>query len=59
MARLISRLIVAALLSAAALGAGAAATPQHEAEEQAEDLEEFVPTEEVPADSAVAFPVDI
>jgi len=31
-------------------------TPTADAEEQ---LEEFVPTEEVPADQAVAFPVDI
>jgi len=31
-------------------------TPSADAEEQ---LEEFVPTEKVPADEAVAFPVDI
>jgi hypothetical protein len=31
-------------------------TPTADAEEQ---LEEFVPSEEVPADQAVAFPVDI
>ena len=31
-------------------------TPTADAEEQ---LEEFVPTEKVPADEAVAFPVDI
>jgi len=31
-------------------------TPTADAEEQ---LEEFVPTEDVPADQAVAFPVDI
>jgi len=26
---------------------------------QEEELEEFIPTEEVPADSAISFPVDI
>ena len=57
MARLVSRLIVAGLLSAGALGAGA--SPAGQASEEAQELEEFVPTEEVPADNAVAFPVDI
>jgi hypothetical protein len=29
------------------------------AEELKEELEEFVPSEELPADSAISFPVDI
>jgi hypothetical protein len=33
-------------------------TPQERATQE-EELEEFVPTEEVPADSAISFPVDI
>jgi hypothetical protein len=57
------RLIVGLLLLlavgvAAALGIGvsAAAAPQ---DGVAPALEEFVPSEELPADSAVSFPVDI
>jgi len=36
-----------------------AATPASPAPAPGPDLEEFVPTEKVPADEAVAFPVDI
>lgn len=62
------RICLLALLAAGALASAgdqgappapappAAATP---APRTAPDLEEFVPTEKVPADEAVAFPVDI
>jgi hypothetical protein len=59
MTRWIPRLVIAALLAAAAIGAGAAASALQEQDEAGEELEEFIPSEEVPADSAVAFPVDI
>lgn len=60
MPKLIPRLILATLLAAAALGPEpAAARPAQEPAPAPEDLEEFVPTEQVEADDAVSFPVDI
>jgi hypothetical protein len=47
------------------VGASEAAAPQSESREArgggggGETLEEFVPTEELPADSEISFPVDI
>jgi hypothetical protein len=46
------------LLSVSPAGTGAAQEPPPD-EETAEELEEFVPSEEIRADSAVSFPVDI
>ena len=46
-------LVVAAAAAAGWLFAAAAQPPR------IEELEEFVPSEELPADSAVSFPVDI
>ena len=39
--------------------AGTAAPPQQESPEPEPEDEDFVPTEKVPADSAISFPVDI
>jgi hypothetical protein len=52
----------AALIVLAALAwavEGAIVTPAAADDPSDEGLEEFVPTEKVPADDAVAFPVDI
>jgi hypothetical protein len=62
-------LLLIGLFSGSAVGAALLARPS-EAEpgateqierqgEQGDDLPDFVPSEKVPADSAVAFPVDI
>ena len=53
-------LLVLMVVSAPA-GPGAAqeSTPEPSTEETDERLEEFVPSERVPADSAISFPVDI
>lgn len=48
-------LLLAAVVTGLMLGfAGAAPPPTDEA-----TIEEFIPSEELPSDSAVAFPVDI
>ena len=51
------------LLGLAVLTASTSARPQGEGgtaqEGEAEDLERFVPSEEVSADGAISFPVDI
>jgi hypothetical protein len=69
--KLLSVLLFLVLLLATPVGPGAAqappTTPESESGEVAEEaelseeeaLEEFVPSEEVPADSAISFPVDI
>ena len=55
-AAIVAILTVTAAAVVLGIGAvGAFAGPQQEEPE----LEEFVPTEQLPADSAVAFPVDI
>ena len=53
-------LIVAALLAAMlALAARSAPVPQANTPAAGDELGTFVPSETVPADSAVSFPVDI
>ena len=55
-------LTITLLLAASALRhSPAAAAPDNppQAEGSSEELEEFVPTEKLPADSAISFPVDI
>jgi len=54
--KVLSLLLFLALLLATPAGPGAAQTPEQSEEEA---LEEFVPSEKVPADSAISFPVDI
>jgi hypothetical protein len=52
--------ILYALLASALLAGGLWASSAQEARRPGEpDLEEFEPTEKVPADSSVSFPVDI
>ena len=53
-----TRWIVSALL-ALALAGGVLWASQGQKEKEEEELEDFVPTERVPADSSVSFPVDI
>lgn len=54
------RWILYALLGSALLAGGLLASSSQEAPPPSEpDLEEFEPTERVPADSSVSFPVDI
>ena len=64
----LSVLLFLALLLATPAGPGAAQTPEKPAAEEneaaraaaeEEALREFVPSEKVPADSAISFPVDI
>jgi len=50
-------LVVAATASSPPQEGGTAA--QKDPEATAKELQEFVPTEEIPADSEVSFPVDI
>ena len=58
--RLIVILIVALLATPGGFGTDPSDTPASEQEEKwQEELEEFIPSEEVPADSAISFPVDI
>ena len=57
-------LLAVSALSAAPVGTESppeSASPPAEAAEEDDEklLEEFIPSEEVPADSAIAFPVDI
>lgn len=49
------------LLASASLVASTAASPAQESPqtETREPEEDFVPTEKIPADSAISFPVDI
>lgn len=54
------RWLVYALLASALLAGGLwASSAQAPAPKEEPDLEEFEPTEKVPADSSVSFPVDI
>ena len=64
----LSVLLFLALLLATPAGPGAAQTPEQPAAEESEAaraaaeeeaLREFIPSEKVPADSAISFPVDI
>ena len=57
--RLLLWLATLALAAAAVLALERAAARPVAAAAQEEELETFVPTEELPADSAVSFPVDI
>ena len=57
--RLIPWLVVLALAAAAVFALERAFAPPAAAAAQEEELETFVPSEELPADSAVSFPVDI
>ena len=56
--RAIAVCLLLLLLSVSPVGTGAAQEPPPAAE-TTEELEEFVPSEEIRADSAVSFPVDI
>ena len=58
MRRILLWLIASGLVLAAALLAARAVVPPAVALQE-EDLETFVPSEELPSDSAVSFPVDI
>jgi hypothetical protein len=66
--KILSMLLFLTLLLASPAGPGAAQAPEEPATEESEAaraaaeqeaLEEFVPSEKVPADSAISFPVDI
>jgi len=47
------------LLASGSLVASSTAPPPQESQQTEPDEEDFVPTEKVPADSAISFPVDI
>jgi hypothetical protein len=58
--RLITILVIALLATPGGFGTDPAEAPASEEDERwQEELEDFVPSEEVPADSAISFPVDI
>lgn len=57
--RLALLLLLAAALGGPAPAASPTAGPQTGTEDDGQELETFVPSERLPADSAVAFPVDI
>lgn len=58
--RLIAIVVVALLATPGGYGTDPSGTTTAEEDEKwQEELEEFVPSEEVPADSAISFPVDI
>jgi len=58
--RLIAMLVVALLATPGGFGTDPPeTTASEEGETWQDELEEFVPSEEVPADSAISFPVDI
>ena len=58
--RLIAILVVALLATPGGSGTDPSETTASEEDERwQEELEEFVPSEEIPADSAISFPVDI
>ena len=57
--RLVPWLITLALAAGAVFLLERALAPPLAAASEEEELETFVPTEELPADSAVSFPVDI
>ena len=58
--RLIVILVVALLATPGGFGTDPTDTPASETDEKwQKELEEFIPSEEVPADSAISFPVDI
>ena len=47
------------LLASGSLVASSTAPPPQESQQTEPEEEDFVPTEKVPADSAISFPVDI
>ena len=58
------RWILYAILGSSLIGGAVwagvlAPEPQQQQEQEEEELDPFVPTEKVPADSAISFPVDI
>jgi len=58
--RLIVILVVALLATPGGFSTDPSDTPESETDEKwQKELEEFIPSEEVPADSAISFPVDI
>ena len=59
--RLAAILVLALLATPSGFGTDPSDPPATEEEEQRwqEELEEFVPSEEISADSAISFPVDI
>jgi len=58
--KLLVRTLLAAALAATAFAASRLGAQQEPPPSQVEeDLREFVPSEEIPADSAVSFPSDI
>jgi len=59
--RLIAILVVALLATPGGFGVDETDPPASTEDEEKwqEELEEFIPSEEVPADSAISFPVDI
>jgi len=61
MKRLVPRLAILLLLlfALAWLGSTAGQTPGRSGAGESEELDVFVPSEKVPADSAISFPVDI
>lgn len=50
--------LAVSLLASGSLVASSTAPPVQESQTEPED-EDFIPTEKVPADSAISFPVDI
>ena len=52
-------LLLLAMLFTPGSGAAGQAAPAEPPEEQSEEAQEFEPTERVPADTAISFPVDI
>jgi hypothetical protein len=58
--RLTAILMIALLATPGGFGTDPSdSAPPEEDEKWQEELEEFIPSEEVPADSAISFPVDI
>ena len=51
--------IAVALLASGVLVASSTASPRQENPKTQTEDEDFIPTEKVPADSAISFPVDI
>jgi len=56
--KILSVLLFLTLLLASPAGPGVAQAPEQPAAEE-KALKEFIPSEKVPADSAISFPVDI
>ena len=52
-------LAVTLLASGSLVASSTAPPPQESSQTEPEEEEDFIPTEKVPADSAISFPVDI